>query len=295
MNFLKALFGGKTESPEEKNEQEQRKKFEVLKYDGMKALRMGQNDYAVQCFTHALELSDDLEVHDCLSQAYTRSGNLLAAFDELRMLSDAQPDNPQIFIRMADVSYMLEDYTAMGDACEKALLIDKDNPVVHLLYARACKGHGDVVNAVAMLTKAIVLKPGFGDALLMRGQLLLDMGDVDGAEEDADHLQELFPEQEDALLLKARVELKRGRDQAAIGVYDKVIAVNPFCVQAFRERGAVRLKNGDKDGAEQDMRTVLEIDPEQGADINGEYSAEGIEHKVRNTYRALDPLNLFPH
>lgn len=58
MNFFKKLFGSQNTSEEVKEE----KNFDVLKYDGVRALRMQQFDYAAKCFVLALELNaDDLE------------------------------------------------------------------------------------------------------------------------------------------------------------------------------------------------------------------------------------------
>ena len=54
------------------------KNFDVLKYDGVRALKQHQFDYAVQCFVHALQLkSDDLECRDYLSSLY-RFGRLVS-------------------------------------------------------------------------------------------------------------------------------------------------------------------------------------------------------------------------
>ena len=72
-----------------------------------------------------------------------------------------------------------------------------------------------------------------------------------------------------------------------------MIDVNPFCIEAFRERGAIKLTNGDTKGAEDDMRSVLELDPKATEGISGDYSAEGVEHKVQNAYRSIDPYGIF--
>ena len=190
---------------------------------------------------------------------------------------------------------MLEDYSGMADAAQKALSLDGENPQALYSAARACLGQGDEVNAVALLTKAISLREQAVDASLLRGNTLLRMGDLRGAEEDANHLMAYAGDHEDVLLLKARVLRAKGLGDEAIDIYNKVIEQNPFCVPAFRERGEARLGLGDKDGAEADMRTVLEIDPAQGAEITGSYSAGGIEEKVRQAYRNNDLLHLFPH
>jgi tetratricopeptide (TPR) repeat protein len=292
MNFLKALFGGNSENSEEKKKEEEAKNFDVLKFDGVRALRGNEMDYAIKCFTHALELKEDLEVRDYLSQAYTHNNELLPAFEQLQKLAEAQPDNQEIFIRMANVAFMMEDYGAMADSCEKAELINKENPLVSYLYARACLGQDDMVNAIAMLTKAIALKEDYGDAYLLRGETLLKMGDVNGAEEDVAYLMEHVKDNEDVLLLKARVEAKKGNADEAIKIYNSVIDANPFSLPAFKERGALRLQQGDKDGAEEDMKQVLELDPNNGADVSGNYSAEGVEAQVRKAYKENNPFGL---
>ena len=143
-----------------------------------------------------------------------------------------------------------------------------------------------------MLTKAVTLKEDLAEAYLLRAQTLLAMGDTASAETDADWLLEHVGDHEDVLLLKARVEAAKGQPQEAIAIYDKVIEVNPFQIDAFRERGRLRLDLGDKAGAEQDMQTVMELDPQQLADVSGEYSAEGIEQRVKQAYSTINPLGL---
>ena len=150
MNFFKRLFGGKEEPTEQEKQEAAARDFDILKYDGVKAMKMGQWGHAIRCFRHALELSEDLEVRDYLSQSLIRTGELLAANDEL---AEAQPDNQSVFVRIAQVAYMMENYQAMGDACERAMLIDDSQAVVYLLYAQASQGQGDDANTVATTTQ----------------------------------------------------------------------------------------------------------------------------------------------
>ncbi len=271
MNFLKSLFGRKEEDPEKKKVEEAARNFDVFKYDGVRALRSGQLPYAIECFNHALDIRDDLEVRDYLSQALIRNNELLPAYEQLQKLHEAQPDNLQVLHRMADVTYMMEDYVTMADVCEKALLLDKNDPETLFFYARACIGQDDRVNAIAMLTKAIAVKEDFAEARLLRGQTLLEMGDTESASEDVDWLLQHTKDSEDVLLLQAQVDTAKGDLQKAADVYTKVIELNPFSLQAFRERGAIRLKLGDKEGAEEDMKSVLELDPKATEQINGKF------------------------
>ena len=292
MNIFKALFGGKVETAEEKKASDAERSFDMFKYDGVKALKMGQTEFAVQCFEKALDLKDDLEVHDYLSQAFINSDRLPAAMEQLRILADAEPNNAAICIRMARVAYMTEDYDAMHDACEKAIAIDDSNPLAYYLSAQAYCGKRDMINGIAMLTKSIMLDENYADAYLLRAKVLLGMGDANSADNDAQWLLDHCGEHEDVLMLKAHIEVVRGNAKQAIEYYTKVIEVNPFSAEAYKERGGVKYSEGDTVGAEKDVRQAMEIAPEDMSDINGSYSAEGIEQKVRQAYSAANPFGI---
>lgn len=292
MGFWKALFGGEEASPEEEKKNNNERQFDLLKYDGVKAMRMGQAEYAVKCFRAALELHEDLEIRDYLSQALTRQGALDEALTELKTIARAAPDNINVLLQAAYVAYLNEDYAEMTSCCEQVLAIDADNARAHYLRALACKGSGDIVGTIAWLTKTIALDEKMGDAHLLRGQTLLAMGDTVSASEDVAWLLQHSEAQEDILLLAARVAHAQGKDDEAIKLYDQVNDVNPFQVDAYRERGRIRFEQGDKQEAEEDMQKVLELNPDELSDVNGDYEAEGIEQIVRRAYSNMNPFGL---
>ena len=297
MGFFKRLFGGKEEMPAEK-ENKTEKDFDVLKYDGVRALRQGQLAYAIECFNAALQLrgfgpeaeesdkeesQEILEVRDYLSQALIHNGELLPAYEQLRKLSEAQPDNKQIFVRMAEVAYMMEDYGAMANACEKGMLVDRDDAHLLYLYSEACLGQGDMINTIAMLTRSIMLSENNdlaqqAQSRLLRGDTLRKMGDLKGADEDATWLLEhLEQPAEEVCLLKARILHAEKQLDESIVYYNKVVETNPFSAVAFKERGAIYLEKGDKENAEKDMLSFLEVNPKEAEAVNGEFKAEGRE------------------
>ena len=293
MNFLKSLFGSKAENEEEKRREEERKNFETLKYDGVRALQMGQIEQALRCFSHALQLHDDLETRDYYSQALIRSNDLPGAYAQLQKMVEAEPDNLEIYLRMADVAYMMEDYVAMGNTCEKAMLVDSENPQVLYRYAKSYIGRDDLTNAITMLTKAIMLNPKVYEAYLLRGETLLDTGDLDAADEDATLLLEHLEDNEDVLILKARIEQKKGNKAEALTYYNKVIDVNPFSMVAFQERGPLRIELGDEQGGRKDVEMAQEMTAQLVANQVKAVADEGVEQKVKRAYKNMDPYGVF--
>lgn len=282
MGLFKKLFGGSSMDAEQTNEDGKKKKdFEVLKYDGIRALKQGQLAYSIQCFTSALERKEDLEVRDYLSQAYVHNNELLPAYEQLEKLAVAQPDNKLIWTRMAEVAYMMEDYTKMMLACQKGLAIDKDDARLLYLQAESFVGQGNLIAAIAVLTQAITVGEESNEeaqARLLRGETLLKMGDINSADEDAQWLLEQIGHPvEEVFLLKARIAHAKGNKEESISYYNKVIDTNPFSAIAFRERGAVYLEMGDKVNAERDMQSFLEVNPQEAEAVNGEFQAEGTE------------------
>ena len=282
MNFFKALFGSKPKTPEEDKKETEEHNFDVLKYDGKQAMMQGNAEYAVKCLTHALKIKDDPETRDYLSQALIRQGDLLMAYEHLQKLAETEPDNVKIYIRMANVAYMMEDYNAMSNACEKAMLIDKDMPELMYLYAQACIGLKDSSNAVAMLTKAINLREDYGDAYLLRGETLLADGKLDDAAEDVAWLMERYSETEEVLMLNGRLEKAKGDSDKAMATFNSVIELNPFSIDAYRERAAIKMEQGDKEGYDEDMKKIAEMTPEN--------DEEDIEEKTRQAYKNSNPF-----
>ena len=286
MNIFKKLFGGQKTTEEVKQEKE--KDFDMVKYDGVRALRMHQFDLAAKSLEHALQLNaEDLECRDYLSQAYISMGDLQKAYEQLQILSEAQTDNVAVLLRMADVAYMMENYTAMSEVCDKALHLDTSNLQTYLYYAKACRGLGEPIRAVAVLSLAIKLREDYYAAHLLRGTILLENHLLDDATQDADYLFTHLEPNEDVLLLKARVLKAQEKMKEAEQVYGMVIEVNPFSLDAYRERSEVRTILGDAAGAAEDEASIKEM----GAEVPK--PSEGIEQKIKEKMQQMDPYKVF--
>ena len=309
MGFFKSFFSGKSDSPANEKQKNEQKNFEIFKYDGMRAQRMGRTDYAIKCFTEALAIQEDFETMGYLAQVYTQTNELDEAHKLLERMTEIEPEHTSTYLSLANVCYMQEDYPAMAGAAKKAIEIEEGNAMAHYLLGKADNGQGDGIMCIAHLTKAIVLKDDFIEARLMRAEALLKMKQYKETMEDIDAVLAQNPEEETAILLRGKVKEANGQEEEAeadyqlvtevnpfneqaylylgqlfinqkklteaISLFDEAIELNPNFAEAYKERGRAKLLNGDKDGSVEDMKRSLELNPKDEASLNGEFKNLG--------------------
>ena len=305
MGFFKSLLSGKNETAEEQKQKAEQKKFEIFKYDGMRAQRMGRMDYAIKCYTEALAIQDDFETRSYLAQTYIRLGQLDEARHELEIMIKAEPTHTDSYLMLCNVCYMQEDYAAMAKAAQQVIQIEEGNAAAHYLLAKADEGQGNQLMCVAHLTQAIMLKEDYTEARLMRAEALMKMGQFAEAEEDLQAVLTQEADNESAILLRARILQATGNEEEAekdflhlialnpfneqaylalgtlyiqqkaldkaITLFDEAIEMNPQFAAAYRERGRVKLLQDDKEGATEDMKKALELHPQEAEAVNGEF------------------------
>ena len=299
MGIFSSLFRGNKKTDEEKN-------FDILKYDGIRAMRIGKLTYALKCFEEATALREDLETMNHQANTYIRVNRMDDARALLVRMTEIAPEQPLVFQSLASLCYMQEDYKAMNDACQKALALNDQDPGTYFLSAKAAVGMSNGFQAIAMLTKAIMLNEEFVEAYQLRAEVLWQMRQAKDASDDIEKLLSLNPDDENALLLKAEIMAVSGDEEGAVKLMNEVLALNPFCEKAYllkgsyllakkdadgaiavynealeinpnfaaayHERGRAKLAKGDKQGSMEDMKRAIELAPEQGAAISGEYN-----------------------
>lgn len=304
MGLLSSLFGGNKPDNDQQTKQN-KKNFEILKYDGIRARNMHQLPYAIKCLEQAVAIDEDIETLQYLAAAYAESGRTDDARITLDRLISIAPQNVQALISLANICYLQEDYENMDDACQKAIKIDDKNSIAYFLAARAARGMKNDIQAIVMLTKAIAQDEKFVNALLLRAEVLWDMRQAHDALSDIESVLAINPEDEDALLLKARISAETDNADKAIELLNQVAEINPFNEKAYllkgellsnqkefgkaletyneaiellpqssklyQERGRIRLLQGDKDGSVEDMKKAIELNPENEKLINGNF------------------------
>ncbi len=308
MGIFRNLFTGKKANPES----EKQKNFEIFKYDGMRAQRMGRPEYAIRCFTEALNLQEDFETMGYLAQVYTQLQEYEKAKELLERMVSLEPSHIPTLLALANLCSLQEDYQGMKDAAQRAVAVEEGNAMAYYLLGRAVQGNGDPIMGIAHLTKAISLREDFTEARLLRAESLLHMQQYAEATEDIEALLAQNPEEEAALLLRGKLHEATGHtgeaeadyryvtglnpfnEQAflylgelyincekyteAIELFDEAIELNPDSVQAYRERGRAKLLAGDKEGSVADMKKTLELNPEASKNMTGRFENNTVQN-----------------
>lgn len=295
-NFFKSLFSSsKAATPEEEKSKNDQKNFDILKYDGVRAQKIGQVAYAIKCFTEALKLQEDFETMTYLVAAYTTANKAEEALEVLNRMVELEPDHINTLLTRVNVLFMLDKDADVIVDCRHILELEETNHLAWFLMGKA-KRTTSPSGAIADLTKAIALKEDFTDAYLMRARILLSMQQATEALPDVEKAITLAPEEETSYLLRGRIHEAMGNIDAAAADYQNVLELNPFndeatllvgqllitqerldeaitffdeaidlkpdFAKAYAERGRAKNLKGDKEGAFEDLKKSIELNPE---------------------------------
>lgn len=315
MNFLKKLFAGNNEPEENVRHKNEERNFDILKYDGIRAQRIGKWIYAEKCFKEALNIRPDLETASLLVSTSLQLNKLEQAHEVLGQMISLEPQRLQSYLDLARVCYLQEHYDDMLATAQQAAQLVPDNETPYFLQAQAYHKLGDSIHTIVALTQAISRKEDFTEAYLMRGQVLLEMKQYNEALEDVDFLLKHDSIDEEALRLAAEVQQGLGNEDEAVTYYKKVIDLNPFNehsyeqialilarkkeyaqaiatldealeinekAQLYQLRGKLKMDSGDKEGALADMKKALELTPESENRISGHFDNFDTLYKSNN-------------
>lgn len=258
-NLFKSLFKStkKTEKKSEPN-----KDFEILKYDGIRALQMGKVDFAITCFEHALDLEEDFETRTYLGNSYIRMECFHEAIDVFSQLFEKEPNHLPTLQTLTQLFHITSNYTEVKKysllGVEKA-----ENPsFFNYMLAIAYKEENDLIQAMVEVSNAITQDPHFIEARLLRVQLLVLLMQYKECSTDLDEIFSIQPEHEGALELQAEVFQKINKENEAITTYQQLIALNPFAERAYVQLGNLYINRNEIELAHKCVEDGLELLPE---------------------------------
>ena len=224
--------------PEEDNKQKGNlQNFDLLKYDGIRALRINKPAYAVKCFKEALKIQQDLEIMKYLMTSYNALDMHDEALETLNDMVATGEEQANSLLMRANFLYMNEQYVECAADCEQIIEIEPENFTANFLLAKTEQNTGDLTKAICHLDQAININEDFIEAYTLRADIYLAMERGNDALVDIEKVIALEPEDETAYLLRARTYELLGNKQASLLDYQLVLDLNPFNEDAYMPAG----------------------------------------------------------
>lgn len=248
MGLFSTLFSS-SNSDEDQQQKTDRKNFDILKYDGIRAQRMGKPEYAVKCFTEALKIQKDFETMNYLMSACYMLNRHDEALEALNGMV-ASGEEPAITLLLrANLLFTMEKYAEAAADCVQVLEMKPDHHLAYFQLAKSEHSLGESVKAIDHLSKATGIKTDFAEGYAMRADIYLAMEMGNDALMDVEKLIELTPEDETVYLLRGRCHEMTGDTETAIDDYRQAMDLNPFNEEAYLMTGRLLMTKGKFDEA----------------------------------------------
>ncbi|MDD2437599.1 MAG: tetratricopeptide repeat protein [Massilibacteroides sp.] len=293
-NFFSSLFSSPVkEEVVDGLTKSDRKKFDILKYDGVRAQRIGKLPYAIKCFTEALLIQEDMETMSYLVGAYTMVHEPENALDVLDRMLELEPDRMNTLFSRVSVLFLLNREEEVVRDCRHILSLEPSNALACYLLGKALKNKGEVEEAIDAVSEGIRLKENFSEAYLLRSELFLEKKEGTLALEDTDRVIANEGEEETAYLLRGKIHSFIQKKTEAEADFRNVLALNPFhedaalalaelleemerwdealvalddlielspdLGKAYEKRAKIKKQRGDGQGAEEDEQKAKEL------------------------------------
>ncbi|MCH5213716.1 MAG: tetratricopeptide repeat protein [Muribaculaceae bacterium] len=155
----------------------------------------------------------------------------------LEGIIESQPDNVQLNYVKAILSYDAGRYDRAEKACQDlAKGLEEESPAVYRMMAMSQLAQAKQTEALQSIDKAESLAPGSVGVILDKADILLS-SDPAKALEYADKALKIAPDDESALILKAKAAILAGKSNEALDALNNVIMMDPSNSQALLLKG----------------------------------------------------------
>ena len=148
-------------------------------------------------------------------------------------MSEKHPDNPRIWISMAQAALQLENWEEVLKFCAEYERLDSVNASVYYYEGMAFYGLKDYDSAVMRFGKAIDLSDNFVMAYYMRSKAYFLQNKIEEAEKDVNYLIENDLGEDFVCIQKGKLREVHEDYKGALSAYGKALDANPFCVEAY--------------------------------------------------------------
>lgn len=205
------------------------------KFDGVKALRIGNFPLAIGFFEKALAISPEFETRYYYAQALARSGRNSDAIVQYNLLIEEVPDHFLVLVERASLLLQQDDKELAFVDGSKALSLAQDNEeklLVNRLLASIELARDNYQPALDLATSALAIDEHDTVSALLKARSLLKLERLDEAASYINQARERFPEEERFLLHQATLYRSLNQPDDALTTYNQTLELDPFNEEA---------------------------------------------------------------
>jgi tetratricopeptide (TPR) repeat protein len=172
------------------------------------AEKLGAFDRARDAYAGAItEGGGDVATRRQLADLFERTGHLDDAAVTLTDASRAFPQEPDLWVHLAEVQYRLKQFDPAIASLKPALSLPGAHlPRAHELMALLLYHQGNAPGAIGELDEALKISPDMAEAHYQKGQILEGTGQLDKAKSAYEKALQLKPMYTDAIFALRRLE-----------------------------------------------------------------------------------------
>ena len=240
-------------------------KANTLKFDALRALRIGEVDFAIRALRTSLEEIDDPECRLYLAQALQRKPDLAGSMAELGTILEAYPDYPVALYEATKVSNGLDQHSETIAYAERALATELETAQQAELYrmkAQAQLALSESEQALATIDQALQLTDEVPLYWLIKVKVLIALERWEEALAVALETAEKFPEEERAYLYEGLIAYHEGDKERAERAFRQVVETDPFNVEGYMHLTHLVEELRGKEAAADEMEQPLDMIPQ---------------------------------
>lgn len=240
-------------------------KANTLKFDALRALRIGEVDFAIRALHTSLEEIDDPECRLYLAQALQRKPDLAGSMTELTTILEAYPDYPAALYEATKVSNGLDQHSETIAYAERALATELETAQqaeLHRMKAQAQLALSESEQALATIDQALQLTDEVPLYWLIKVKVLIALERWEEALAVALETAEKFPEEERAYLYEGLIAYHEGDKERAERAFRQVVETDPFNVEGYMHLTHLVEELRGKEAASDEMEQAMEMIPQ---------------------------------
>ena len=240
-------------------------KANTLKFDALRALKIGEVDFAIRALRTSLEEIDDPECRLYLAQALQRKPDLAGSMAELTTILEAYPDYPMALYEATKVANGLDQHSETIAYAERALATELETVEQAELYrmkAQAQLALSESEQALATIDQALQLTDEVPLYWLIKVKALIALERWEEALAVALETAEKFPEEERAYLYEGLISYHEGDKERAERAFRQVVETDPFNVEGYMHLTHLVEELRGKEAAADEMEQALDMIPQ---------------------------------